>query len=135
MASFSPDGRWVAYQSDETGQLEIYICRFPDRSGKQQVSTDGGYEPVWNRNGEELFYRNGNRMMAVPVQMDGDLVLGRPTSLFEGRFVYHGLGSYDVTPDGQRFVLIDDSEAEPAPTHLVLIQNFTEVLKRLVPTK
>jgi serine/threonine-protein kinase len=135
MASFSPDGRWVAYQSDETGQLEIYICRFPDRSGKQQVSTDGGYEPVWNTNGKELFYRNGNRMMAVTVQTDGDLILGRPTVLFEGRFVYHPLGSYDVTPDGQRFVLIDDSEAEPAPTHLVLIQNFTEVLKRLVPTK
>jgi len=133
MARFSPDGRWVAYQSDETGQREVYVCRLPDGGGKQQVSTDGGYEPVWNPSGKELFYRSGDKMMAVPVQTDGELILGRTTVLFEGRFVYHPYGSYDVTPDGQRFVLIDDSEAEPAPTHLVLVQNFSEVLKRLVP--
>ena len=135
MARFSPDGRWVAYQSDESGQLEVYVCRVPDGSGKKPVSTDGGYEPAWNPNGKELFYRSGDSMMAVAVETDGDLILGRPTVLFEGRFVYHALGSYDVAPDGQRFVFIDDSEAEPPPTHLVLVQNFDEELKRLVPAK
>ena len=100
----------------------------------RQVSTGGGSYPVWNPNGTELFYRNGDTMMAVPVETEGDLVLGRPTVLFE-RHYPPGDATFAVTPDGQRFIDLDDSVAEPAPTHLVLVQNFGEELKRLAPPR
>ncbi len=93
----------------------------------------GGY-PVWNPNGRELFYRSGDRMMAVAVETEGDLVIGRPATLFERRFSPWD-AHFAVTPDGQRFIAFDRSVAEPAPTHLVLVQNFSEELKRLVPVR
>ena len=127
---FSSNGRWVAYQSDESGRNEVYIQPFPGGGGKRQVSTEGGTFPVWNPNGRELFYRNGDRMMVVAVETDGELTLGKPRLLFERRSL---LASYDVMPDGQRFVMIEESE-ELAPTQLILVQNWFEELKRLVPT-
>jgi Tol biopolymer transport system component len=130
--AFAPDGRWIAYQSDETGEFEIYLRRFPDGGGMKRVSTGGGFYPVWNPNGKELFYRNGEKMMAVTVGLGEDVVPGRPTVLFESSFPADVAG-FVVTPDGQRFIALDDSVAEPAPTHLVLVQNFREELKRLVP--
>ena len=133
--AFSPDGRWIAYQSDETGEFEIYLRRFPGGGGMSRVSTGGGSYPVWNPNGKELFYLSGNRMMAVAVETEGELVLGRPAVLFERRFSPLGYADFAVTPDGQRFIALDDSVAEPAPTHLVLVQSFGEELKRLVPVK
>jgi serine/threonine-protein kinase len=132
--AFSPNGRWIAYQSDETGEFEIYIRRFPGGGGMRQVSTGGGAYPVWNPNGKELFYRSGDKMMAVAVETEGDLVLGRPTVLFERPYP-PGFSTFAVTPDGRRFIDLDDSVAEPAPTHLVLVQNFGEELKRLAPPR
>ncbi len=132
--AFSPNGRWIAYQSDETGELEIYLRQFPGGAGMRPVSTGGGSYPVWNPNGKELFYRSGDKMMAVAVETDGELVLGRPTVLFE-RGYPPGYATFAVTPDGQRFIDLDDSVAEPPPTHLVLVQNFGEELKRLVPVR
>ena len=133
--AFSPNGRWIAYQSDETGEFEIYLRRFPGGGGMSRVSTGGGSYPVWNPNGRELFYHSGNKMMAVAVETEGDLVLGRPAVLFERRFSPWGYSDFAVTPDGRRFIALDDSVAEPAPTHLVLVQNFSEELKRLVPPR
>ena len=133
--AFSPNGKWVAYQSDESGEFEIYIRRFPGAADKRQVSTNGGTSPVWSRNGRELFYRNGDQVIAVAVNTEGELVLGRPNVLFERPFTPSLYANFDVTPDGQRFVDLDDSVAEPPPTHLVLVQNFDEELKRLVPIK
>ena len=127
----SPDGRWMAYQSDESGQYEVYLCPFPDCRGKSQVSTDGGTEPRWNSSGGELFYRSGDRMMVVTAETDTRLNLGQPRFLFERRSPY---GGYAVAPDGQRFVMVEDNEAAPAPTQLVLVQNWFEELNRLVPT-
>ncbi len=132
--AFSPNGRWIAYQSDETGQVEIYVRRFPDGGGMQKASTNGGSYPVWNPDGKELFYWSGDKMMAVAVETEGDLVLGHPAAIFE-RPYREREPSFAVNPDGKRFIMLDDSVAEPAPTHLVLVQNFGEELKRLVPVK
>ncbi|MFQ5929103.1 MAG: hypothetical protein ACE5MK_05355 [Acidobacteriota bacterium] len=92
---------------------------------------------MWNPNGKELFYRSDDKMVAVAVQADDELVLGHPEVLFERRFARRtslSFNTYDVSPDGQRFIVLDDSEAEPPATRLVLVQNFHEELKRLVPT-
>jgi serine/threonine-protein kinase len=133
-AKFSPNGKWIAYQSDETGQFEIYVRPFPGGGDLRRVSTSGGDHPIWKPNGKELFYPSGDTMMAVPVETEVKLVLGRPTALFERRR-NPAFPNFAVTPDGQRFIFIDDSVAEPAPTHLVLVQNFGEELKRLAPVK
>jgi serine/threonine-protein kinase len=129
---FSPNGKWLAYESNDSGSDEVYILPFPGPGRRWQVSAGGGTIPRWNANGEELFYRNGDKMMVVPVETEGDLRLGNSRLLFEKPAVY--AGEYDVMPDGQSFVMIDDSEAALPPTQLILVQNWAETLKRLVPT-
>ncbi len=133
--AFSPDGRWVAYQSDESGEFEIYLQRFPGGGGMRPVSTGGGSYPVWNPNGKELFYRTRDKMMAVAVGTGDDFVLGRPVVLFEIRNPQRVSDSFAVTPDGRRFLFIERDVPEPPPTHLVLVQNFGEELKRLAPMR
>jgi serine/threonine-protein kinase len=130
-AAFSPDGRFIAYQSDESGENEVYVLPFPGPGAKRQVSTGGGTLPLWSRSGKELFYRHGPRMMAVDVDTREGLVLGKPRLLFERPGADEG---YDVAPDGQRFVMLDRVESEPPPRELILVQNWSEELKRLVPT-
>ncbi len=83
-ARFSPDGYWLAYASDESGRWEVYVQPYPGPGGKWQVSTEGGTEPVWNPAGRELFYRAGNRMMAVPVTFQPGFSAAKPVVLFEG---------------------------------------------------
>ena len=128
---FSPNGRWIAYASDESGQYEVYIRSFPSSQGKRQVSTEGGEYPVWNPKGKEIFYRDGDKMMVVDVRTEGELVLGKPRPLFE---VPSLRLNYDVTLDGQRFVMIEHLQSRPVSNQLVLVQNWAEELKRLVPT-
>ena len=130
----APDGRWMAYQSDESGRPEIYVCGFPDPESRRRVSVDGGTDPRWNPNGRELFYRNGNKMMVVEVDSGDDLALGRAKLLFESDKTSRTVGAYDVSGDGERFVMIDQSDLE-LPTELVVVQNWAEELKRLVPTE
>ena len=128
----APDGRWMAYQSDESGRPEIYVCTFPDAASRSRISVDGGTEPRWNPNGRELFYRNRNKMMLVDVDSGDSLVVGRPQLLFESDAYTRSM--YDVSADGERFVMIEPSGAAQLPTELVLVQNWAEELKRLVPT-
>ena len=128
---FSPNGKWLAYESDESGRNEIHMRPFPGPGRRWQVSTDGGTSPTWSASGDELFYRNGDKMMVVQVETEEELRLGNPRLLFERR---SETNSYDVLPDGQGFVMVDDSEAAPPPTQLILIQNWADELKRLVPT-
>ena len=134
---FSPDGRWIAYVSDESGRPETYVQPYPGPGGKWQISTDGGIEPAWNPNGRELFYRSGGRMMAVPVATQPAFSVGRPTMLFEGEYLASPFPQtgviYDVTPDGQRFLMIKDVQAASA-TQINVVVNWFEELKRLVPT-
>ena len=84
---FSPDGHWLAYISDESGRYEIYVQPYPGPGGKWQISTEGGTEPVWNRNGRELFYRSGDKMMAVDIATQPSFAAGKPRMLFEGPYV------------------------------------------------
>jgi len=129
-AKFSPDGKWIAYVSDASGHYEVYVASFPGSRGKRQVSTDGGIQPVWSPNGDELFYRSGTKMMVVDIELCVELMLGSPELLFEMNAEY--VPAYDVARDG-RFVMIQETEPNPPPDHLILVQNFAEELKRLVP--
>jgi len=135
---FSPDGRFLAYVSDESGRPEIYVQPFPGPGGKWQISTDGGIEPLWGPTGRELFYRSGNRVMAVPVTAQPSFSAGRPTMLFEGTYLaspFPATGvTYDVTRDGQRFLMVKDVEQASA-TQINVVVNWFEELKRLVPTR
>lgn len=130
--TISPDGRWMAYQSDESGRREIYLRPFPVQGSKWQISTEGGMFPRWNPTGRELFYRQGDKLMAVDVRTDPELELGKPRELFERSSPY---GRYDVDRNGERFVMADTSVSQKPPTQLILVQNWAEELKRLVPTE
>ncbi len=133
---FSPDGHWLAYVSDESGRYEVYVQPYPGPGGKWQISTEGGTEPVWNRNGRELFYRSGNRMMAVEVALEPGFSVGKPRMLFTGDYVPapNSMVNYDVSVDGQRFLMIKESEQTTAVTQINLVQNWFEELKQKVPT-
>ena len=133
---FSPDGRWLAYTSDESGRYEIYVQPYPGPGGKWQISTEGGTEPVWNPNGRELFYRSGDKMMTVDIATQPSFAPGNPRVLFEGQYVPTPASApnYDVSPDGQRFLMLKPSEsAETAPTQINVVLNWFEELKQKVP--
>jgi eukaryotic-like serine/threonine-protein kinase len=132
---FSPDGRWLAYISNETGRHEVYVQSYPGPGGKWQVSTEGGTEPAWNRNGRELFYRSGDKMMSVDVTTQPSFSVGKSRMLFEGQYAptpYPGT-NYDVSPDGQRFLMVKPGEQEAATTQINVVLNWFEELKRRVP--
>ena len=109
-----PDGPWLAYISSESGRVEVYVQQLSGIRGKWQISTDGGTEPVWNPNGRELFYRNGNRMMAVEITTEPSFSAGQPRMLFEGEYRLTQLPltnqAYDVSPDGQRFLMVKPAQ-------------------------
>jgi Tol biopolymer transport system component len=135
---FSPDGNWLAYTSNESGRYEIYMQPYPGPGGKWQISTEGGTEPVWNHNGRELFYRNGEKMIAVDIVTQPSFVAGKPRTLFEGRYELSPgtFAYYDVSPDGQRFLMLKPNEAgEAAPTQINVVLNWFEELKRRVPAE
>jgi Tol biopolymer transport system component len=132
----SPDGRWLAYASDESGRFEVYVQPFPGPGGKWQASTDGGASPIWARDGKQLFYRNGNRVMAVDITADQTFTSGTPKLLFEGPYHWSTTIStdYDVAPDG-RFLMIKPTEQGQAVTQINVVLNWFEELKRRVPPK
>ena len=130
-SKFSPDGRWIAYVSDESGQYEVYVRPYPPGPGKWQVSTHGGEHVIWSRDGKELFYRNGNKWMAVAVHLEPEFKPETQRLLFEGPYAMVGGQSYDVTPDGQRFLLLEPIKQGAAPvTHLNVVLNWFEEVKR-----
>jgi eukaryotic-like serine/threonine-protein kinase len=134
---FSPDGRWLTYVSDESGRFEIYVQPYPGPGGKWQISTEGGTEPVWNHNGRELFYRSGDKMMAVDITTQPGFGAGKPRMLFEGRYVRTAatIPTYDVSPDGQRFLMLKPTEqAQAATTQINVVLNWFQELKQKVPT-
>jgi serine/threonine-protein kinase len=139
-AKFSPDGRWVAYSSTESGKPEIYVQPFPGLGPKIQISNAGGTYPVWRRMGGELYYREAKKMMAVSVVTSGaELRASAPKMLFEGAY-YEGTGAscemggpaaanYDVTPDGQRFLMVRDNAGTVFGTRAIVVLNWAEELK------
>jgi len=137
----SPDGRWLAYVSDELGRINVYVSPFPESDVKWLVSeeAEGGGQPVWSPDGKELFYRSVNRMMVVSVQArDQALNIGNPKVLFEGSYVSTprpaGLQQYDISPDGQRFLMIKEGDLAEAQGQINVVLNWDEELKRRVPT-
>jgi Tol biopolymer transport system component len=130
-ARFSPDGRYLAYVSNTSGRPEIYVETFLERGGKWQVSTEGGTEPVWARDGMELFYRTGSHMMAVAVETVPSFRPSKPRVLFEDRYQKSGWFSaiYDVDHDG-RFLMIESGARSDAREQLSVILNWPEALKR-----
>jgi eukaryotic-like serine/threonine-protein kinase len=133
---FSPDGRWLVYISNESGRNEAYVQPYPGPGGKWQISTEGGTEPLWNPNGRELFYRSGDKMMAVDITTQPGFAAGKPKMLFEGQYVPTPLTApyYDVSSDGQRFLMLKPVEqAQSAPTQINVVLNWFEELKRRVP--
>ena len=140
-AAVSPSGRWIAYDSNLSGQFEIYVDRYPELGNRKTISSGGGRLPVWSPNGRELFFStpDGRHMLTVPVQSDTTFGNGRAEVLFEFPMLSNLAAnrSYDVTPKG-RFVIIRSDPAQDgdsAPSSMILVQNWTEELKRLVPTK
>ena len=134
-ATFSPDGRWLAYAADPTGRDEVYVRPYPGPGPQVPVSTDGGVEPTWSRSGHEIFYRQGDRMMAVSFGSGPTASLGRPRILFEQPYEASDLGvaNYDVAPD-ERFVVVRSTNTV-RDNMLTVVLNWQEDLKRLVPAK
>ena len=132
----SSDGRWLAYTSDESGRLEIYVRPFPDvdGGGRWQVSTDGGEQPLWARDGQELFYRSGDAMMAVHIETDPTFAAGNPEVVFEGQYERTlGGRTYDISLDGEQFLMMKDVEGTLETPQIIVVLNWFEELKRLAP--
>jgi eukaryotic-like serine/threonine-protein kinase len=132
---FSPDGRWIAYVSDESGQNEVYVMPYPSDGGKRRISSDGGIEPIWSPDGMELFYRDEDRLMSRPIDLNPTFTIrGQPQQLFTGDFLSSPHNSeYDVHPDGNRFIMVEEVQGASL-THINIVLNFDEELKRKVPT-
>jgi eukaryotic-like serine/threonine-protein kinase len=134
-ARLSPDQRWLAYSSDESGRQEVYVRPFPDvNRRKWPVSTGGGNWPVWAPNGRELYYINGTTVMAVSVETDDAMFkAGSPETLFTGPFET-GSSAFDISPDGTYFVMVE-ADPDARPTHIHVVANWIEELKRLLPVR
>lgn len=132
LASYSPDGKYIAYSSDESGQYEIYVRPASGEGAKWQISTEGGEEPLWSRDGHQLFYRNGQKWMAVDVVTAQDFKNGTPRLLFEGPYLNIPGFSYDVAKDG-RFLMIEENHKQPTTLQVQAIFNWGEEVKRRIP--
>jgi len=124
----SPDGLHLAYVSDESGSREVYVRRFPDGSGRRQVSINGGTQPVWRRDGRELFYVDGTTLMAVAVSDEGGLTLGQPQALFDSEDLRSDARhpQYDVSPDGERFLTTAPAGDERGSSVIRIVDNWYE---------
>jgi serine/threonine-protein kinase len=133
----SPDGRWLAYSVRDNGSVEIFVQPIGAPGARRQVSVDGGREPIWSRDGRELFFRSFRRMIAVPIDTTHGFAAGKPVSLFERDYFVDSSPQstgfdYDVAPDG-RFLMIKPSADEQAPRHLSVVLNWGDELARRVP--
>jgi dipeptidyl aminopeptidase/acylaminoacyl peptidase len=135
----SPDGRWLAYESDNSGPFEVYVRPFPDTGGQWLLSAAGGFRPVWAPNGRELFYEApGGAIMVVQIDAVGGVwkTAGNPAKIVDGRYVTSGgsIRNFDVSADGKRLLMVKEAAAGPGSTpQIVVVQNWTEELKRLAP--
>ena len=140
--AFSPDGNWLAYWSNETGQGEVHVRPYPAGEPAYQVSNSGGLlsSPVWSPDGRQLFYSvlagdGVTRFMVVDVDTESTFTRSRPRALFEGRYLDTGpIRGYDISPDGERFVMKTEVPRDPETvTSINVVLNWVEELKRLVP--
>jgi len=130
---FSRDGRWIAYTSNESGREEVYVRPYPGPGGVVQVSSDGGAEPVWSHRGDEIFFRNGDKFLTARVHGDAQFSSEPPRVLFTGEFLSmrRGEAAYDVMPDDQHFVMVQQDQ-DPNLLRLNVVLNwFGEVEAKL----
>ncbi|GAG33508.1 unnamed protein product, partial [marine sediment metagenome] len=130
-AVWSPDGRWVAYSTDESRRSEVYVEPYPGPGPRTPISTDGGGHPVWSKDGKELFYLSGDTVIAATIEIEPEFSVTNLEVLFEGQYHTTMFHSYDVAPDG-RFLMIQDPRESTAPG-INIVLNWFEELKRLVP--
>ena len=124
--ALSPDGHWLAYQSDQTGRMEVYARSYPEPGARFPISLQGGSEPAWAHNGRELFYRSGDSVMVASVSLSPTLVVTGRRRLFTGSFLSGGpFREYDVAPDDQHFVMISGGSAQST---LIGVQNVFQRL-------
>ena len=130
-ARFSPDGSVVAYVSDESGEFQVYVAPFPGPGPRIPVSIDGGLSPIWSSDGQELYFRQGSKVMAAKIALAPEIEVSPPEQLFDGPYTLDlsGHQRYDVAPDG-RFLMVENSE----DFRVVVVEGFFEELRRLVPT-
>jgi Tol biopolymer transport system component len=131
-ATFSPDGSHIAYVSNESGRQQVYVQPFPGLDTRTQVSTDGGTEPLWSRDGSKLYFRKGNALWAAAVQTDPTFAAGRPGELLRGDFTAgpRGVAGYDVSPDGKRFAVFRANVGK-GQVEVKLVFNWFEELRAL----
>ena len=138
--ALSPDGRWIAYASDQTGFIEVYVKPFPNvEDGRTPVSQGGGSWPVWAPGGAELFYRTPEGLMVAAFETEPSFRVRTRGLLFKetGIFNWNWGHTYDIAPDGQRFLTIKEGGAgtdDASAPELILVQNWADELQRLVPT-
>jgi eukaryotic-like serine/threonine-protein kinase len=135
--ALSPDGRWLAYCSNESGREEIYVQPFPGSGEKRQVSLEGGREPVWSREGDALFYRVANRFMRLPVTTSPSFSFGKPVVAAEGDYVPSAMGgvpSFDVAPQSQQILVVQENRAA-APSTIHVVLNWHVELNARVPSR
>ena len=133
--ALSPDGLWLAYMSDETGQWQIYIVSYPDQRIKRLVSSTGGEEPRWSPDGSEIIYRYGSQWFSVSFSDEPSPQLGSPQVLFEGPFINIAGYSWDIAPDGDRFLLEENPAQNEPLTKLVVITDFFDEIRRRAPVE
>jgi serine/threonine-protein kinase len=136
----SPDGKWIAYVSDESGASEVYVRPFPEvNKGKAQVSTSGGGSPLWSPDARELYYRSGDAVMMVPVESGPAFKPGKAAVLFQGTYsggrAVSQVSLWDISPDGKRFLMLKETDAAAEATRKInIVVNWFEELKQRVPT-
>jgi serine/threonine-protein kinase len=147
-AILSPDSKWIAYNSDESGQQEVYVAPYPSMSPRTRVSISGGRHPLWSPDGRELYYRTSaslaavteralsvnTKVIAVSVESAPGLKIGTPHELFEGPYFNSG-HDWAITPDGRAFLFIRDKEGQNGPGEMNVVLNWFEELKRKAPVK
>ena len=146
-AILSPDGKWIAYDSAESGKPEVYVAPYPAMAPRERISTDGGLHPLWAPDGRELYYRTGaspeeleqralaqkTRVMAVSIETKAGFKAGRPHMLFEGPYFESG-HDIAITPDGKGFILIRETDSQTGPKQIEAVVNWSEELKQRVPS-
>jgi Tol biopolymer transport system component len=133
-ATLSPDGRWLAYSSDESGRLEVYVQAWPTTGGKWLISADGGERPRWSPDGRELYYRKGTKLMGVSIEARPTFAAGKARLLFEGEFQEAG-HDYDLLDRGSRFLFIKELEQKSNASQINIVLNWFDEVKRLMAKK
>jgi Tol biopolymer transport system component len=134
--ALSADGNWMAYVADESGRREVFVQSFPDLGPRYKVSIDGGGEPVWSRDGRQLFFREGDQMFALDIVYRPSFRAGAPRALFNGRYDDAPIGHqhYDISADGERFLMV--KHGEPAgPSEVRVVLNWSEELQTVAPLR